>query len=120
VCDNLEEFDEATNAISFANYGSVRLTTSTMVVARGVDLVPTYRDTHIRKVISRPEVDDLERLAGELIKSDNKYMPVSYDSDYMVKKFNNLDSSRKLHVLYSMNEFSKEMNVHGMVEYKKN
>ena len=67
ACENMAELDEATNAIGTTRIGPIRIEGATVVVASGMDLLPTCREPKLRSVGIRPVVDDIQYLAKDLI-----------------------------------------------------
>ena len=104
ICENMVELDAATNAIGFAELGPIRLEGSTMVVANGNDQLPLYRAPMIRRVGSRPMMEDLAFLAKEVLAPLGEKAIIS---------FNELSSRRKLAVLASLKDFEAQRDQGG-------
>ena len=96
ACESMEELDKATNAMSLTRLGRIRLESHTMVASRGIDQPRLYRVSSIRKVGRRPQVEDLQFLAKEII--------TPYGSE-AVEIFNQLNSRRKLSILVGLQDF---------------
>lgn len=94
-CRSMDELDKATNEIELAKLGPIRLEGSTMVVAAGQDSLPTIRTPTIRRIEQRPQVDDIQFLAKDILS------PLGED---LITHFNRLDPRRKLAALSGLRD----------------
>lgn len=100
ACRDMQELDEATNAIGSARIGPVRLEGKTLVVAKGVDHMPLYRSRSHAAVGLIPDVSDIHMVAERL---------VSPFGAAAVNGFNALESATKLAFLASLRELRAEV-----------
>ena len=106
-CDNMAELDEATNMISLPHFGHIRLEGSTVVVASGVDTLPTLREATPLSLGTRPLVEDIESLAKNL---------VGRFGAEAVASFNEFAPDRKLAVLRALERVSEAVALGGWEE----
>ncbi len=99
-CENMEELDQATNAIGLTKLGRIRLESYTMLASTGVDQLHLDQSPSIQKVGRRPQVEDLQFLAKEII--------TPY-GDNAVQTFNEIDSRRKLSILAALQDFQLQL-----------
>jgi hypothetical protein len=107
VCESMAELDEATNVIGLARVGPIRLQGATIVVASGVDALPTFREATLRSMGARPLVEDIEYLAKEM---------VGRFGAEAVASFNEFAPDRKLAVLRALERVSKAVTLGGWEE----
>jgi len=99
-CLNMQELDEATNAIGFISLGNVRFEGATLVVASGMDLLPMLRRADVNSLSPGPDLTPMLR-AGERVFSR---LPTDQQ-----EAFNRLDASRQIAVVRSLAEIGERI-----------
>jgi hypothetical protein len=101
-CLNMQELDEATNAIGFTRLGNVRFESATLVVASGMDLLPMLRRADLANLSPGPDLTPMV-YAGERVFSR---LPVDQQ-----KVFNLLDASQQLAAVKSLTEIGNRIDL---------
>ncbi|MGC1306413.1 MAG: toll/interleukin-1 receptor domain-containing protein [Phormidesmis sp.] len=100
ACENMEELDKAIDAVTLSRLGPIRLESNTMVVSKGIDQPPLYRASSIPKVNLRPQMEDLELMAKDLV------APFGEEA---IENFNFFEPRRKLSILAGLNDFQHQL-----------
>lgn len=100
ICRDMNELDEATNAISFAKIGqNVRLEGNTYIVAHGNESLPNLRSERGEGIIPSPVLINIEEMARQTIGGLG---------DAAVDEFNRLSGTMQLIVLRSLIELNQQ------------